>query len=431
MASRNRKPSVPENRTDRERILVEAPDCRFCGAGISRSFVNLGVTPLCQTHISPDELNKMEPFYPLHALVCDRCLLVQLDEFVAPADIFEEYAYFSSYSSSWLDHARRYCEMAATRFALGASSRVVEIASNDGYLLRNFVEMGIPCLGIEPAKNVADEARKVGVESVNRFFGIETAGDVLKTHGPADLIIGNNVVAHVPDLNDFVGGIAKLLADDGVLTLEFPHLKNLVEQVQFDTIYHEHFSYFSFISISRVLEAHGLEVFDVEQLATHGGSLRVFAKRVGCEKHTVTDAGADLLRVETDCGYGSIDFYTGFQPSVDKIKRDLLSFLVEQKAAGKSIVGYGAPGKGNTLLNYCGIGPDFLDYTVDQNPYKQGKYTPGTRIPILDPSRIKETQPDYLLVLPWNLIDEISSSHSYVSEWGGKFVVPIPSLHEV
>ena len=410
--------------------LEARSECRFCRAPLSRTFVDLGVTPLCQTHITKEQLNAMEPFYPLHAMVCERCLLVQLDQYVSASDIFEEYAYFSSYSDSWLKHASDYCDMATQRFGLDAKSLVVELASNDGYLLRNFVDKGIPCLGIEPAANVAEVARERGIETLTKFFGTKTAGEVRGTVRPADLIIGNNVLAHVPDLNDFVAGMKILLAQDGVITMEFPHLLRLMDETQFDTIYHEHFSYFSFYSVDQVFRAHGLVIFDVDQIPTHGGSLRIYATHTPSAQALSANIEA-LSREETAAGLDHIESYLGFQERVNTIKRDLLEFLIGAKRAGKSVVGYGAPGKGNTLLNYCGIGTDFLDYTVDRNPYKQGKYTPGSRIPIRDPARIRKTKPDYLLILPWNLKKEIVSAHAYVGEWGAQFVVPIPRLETV
>ena len=384
--------------------------CRFCHSALSTTFVDLGVTPLCQTHISHDQLNAMEPFYPLHALVCDQCLLVQLDEYVAPDDIFSEYAYFSSYSDSWLRHAADYCTMITDRRQLGPNSLVVELASNDGYLLRNFVAAGIPCLGIEPAANVAEAAREQRIRTLTEFFGAATARQVRSEYGTADLIVGNNVLAHVPDLNDFVAGIETLLAPSGAVTMEFPHLLRLMDEVQFDTIYHEHFSYFSFLTVTEVFRRHGMAVFDVEELPTHGGSLRIYAAHEGEEE--IREAVGKLLTVERKAGLESLDAYRDFQPRVNTIKRDLLAFLIDAKRNGKQVVGYGAPGKGNTLLNYCGIGSDFLDYTVDRNPYKQGKYTPGSRIPIVPPERIVETRPDYVLILPWNLREEIVSSNS-------------------
>lgn len=400
--------------------------CRFCAAPLNTSFVDLGVTPLCQTHVSPEQLNAMEPFYPLHALVCNQCLLVQLDEYVAPDDIFSEYAYFSSYSDSWLRHAEEYCRMAAERFQLTDESLVVELASNDGYLLRNFVTAAIPCLGIEPAANVAEVARKHGIRTLTKFFGAATAKEVKTEYGAADLVVGNNVLAHVPDLNDFVAGMKILLGESGVITMEFPHLLRLMDEVQFDTIYHEHFSYFSFIAVTSVFRHHGLQVFDVDELPTHGGSLRIYAAHKG--RFEESEAVNQLLAVERQAGLHQLHGYFGFQERVNTIKRNLLAFLIEAKREGKSVVGYGAPGKGNTLLNYCGIGPDFLDYTVDRNPYKQGKYTPGSRIPILSPERIAETRPDFIMILPWNLRDEITASHAHVAEWGARFIVPIPRL---
>lgn len=405
---------------------IAGRSCRSCGASLDTTFVDLGVTPLCQTHVAPDELNRMEPFYPLHALVCSECLLVQLDQYVAPDDIFSEYAYFSSYSDSWLEHATAYCDMAIERFELDGNSFVAELASNDGYLLRNFVAAGIPCLGIEPAANVADAAREQGIRTLTKFFGAVTAREVREEFGSADLVIGNNVLAHVPDLNDFVAGMKILLAESGVITMEFPHLLRLMDEVQFDTIYHEHFSYFSLHAVRRVFLRHGLEIFDVDELPTHGGSLRIYAAHEGREG--ARESIERLHAAEARAGLQDIAGYTGFQQRVDAIKRDLLAFLIEAKEAGKSVAGYGAPGKGNTLLNYCGIGTDFLDYTVDRNPYKQGKYTPGSRIPILAPERIAATRPDYILILPWNLRDEIVRAHAYVADWGAKFVVPIPKL---
>jgi hypothetical protein len=405
---------------------VNGSRCRFCAAPLSYSFVNLGVTPLCQTHVSPEQLNEMEPFYPLHALVCAECLLVQLDEYVAPDDIFTEYAYFSSYSDSWLRHAADYCTKITERCRLSTDSLVVELASNDGYLLRNFVAAGIPCLGIEPAVNVAEVAREKGITTITEFFGAETARQVRSEYGAADLIVGNNVLAHVPDLNDFVAGIAALLAPSGAVTMEFPHLLRLMDENQFDTIYHEHFSYFSLLTVAGVFRLHGMIIFDVEELPTHGGSLRIYAAHKGQEE--VCGAVESLLETEREAGLDSLAGYADFQPRVNAVKRDLLEFLIEAKRAGKQVVGYGAPGKGNTLLNYCGIGRDFLDYTVDRNPYKQGKYTPGSRIPIVAPERIAQTQPDYILILPWNLREEIVSSNAHVTDWGGRFIVPIPQL---
>jgi SAM-dependent methyltransferase len=403
-------------------------DCRFCGTPLRHTFVDLGMSPLCQTHISPDQLNHMEPFYPLHAYVCHKCFLVQLNEYVAPGDIFTEYAYFSSYSDSWVEHARRYAEAMTRRLDLGAQSRVVEVASNDGYLLQHFVRLGIPVLGVEPAANVANVAREKGIPTTVRFFGRETAHGIAAETGQADLLLGNNVLAHVPGLNDFVAGMKVLLKPRGVITMEFPHLYRLMERNQFDTIYHEHFSYFSFFTVEKVFAAHGLTLFDVEEIDTHGGSLRIFARHVDNDALTVAPAVGRLRQRELDEGFARLETYSAFAEQVRETKRAILEFLTGAKRAGKTIVGYGAPGKGNTLLNYCGIRQDFLDYTVDRSPYKQGKYTPGTRIPILAPEHIRETRPEYVFILPWNLTDEIVGQMGYIREWGGKFVVPIPKV---
>lgn len=391
--------------------------CRFCGAALRTTFVDLGVAPPCQSQIAPDALDRMEAFYPLHAYVCDECFLVQLQEFVSPENIFTEYAYFSSYSSSWVEHARRYAAAAVGRFALGAHSRVVEIASNDGYLLQHFVAAGVPALGIEPAANVAEAARAKGVPTLSEFFGCASARRVLHDHGPADLLVGNNVLAHVPDLNDFVAGMKILLAPHGVITMEFPHLQRLMAEAQFDTIYHEHFSYFSFVVAERVFAHHGLKVFDVDELPTHGGSLRIYAQHSEDTTRKVEPRVAALRERERADGVLSIARYRGFEQQVQRIKRDLLAFLIDAKRRGQRVVGYGAPGKGNTLLNYCGIRTDFLDFTVDANPYKQGHYTPGTRIPIHAPEKIREARPDFVLILPWNLKDEITRQCAYVGDW--------------
>jgi len=403
-------------------------DCRFCGTRLRRTFVDLGMSPLCQTHIAPEQLNHMEPFYPLRAYVCHECFLVQLDEYVAPGEIFSDYAYFSSYSDSWVEHARRYAEAMTGRFRLGAQSRVVEIASNDGYLLQHFVRLGIPVLGVEPAANVAKVAVEKGIPTTVRFFGQKTARDIAHETGQADLLLGNNVLAHVPGLNDFVAGMKILLKPQGVITMEFPHLYRLMERNQFDTIYHEHFSYFSLYTVEKVFAAHGLTIFDVAEIETHGGSLRIFARHADNVALPVEASVAALRQRELDEGVTRLETYAAFAEQVRETKRAILEFLIGAKRAGKTVVGYGAPGKGNTLLNYCGIRQDFLDYTVDRSPYKQGKFTPGTRIPILTPERIRETRPDYVFILPWNLLDEIAGQMSYIREWGGKFVVPIPKL---
>ena len=402
--------------------------CRFCGTQLRHSFVDLGMSPLCQTHIAPKQLNHMEPFYPLHAYLCHECFLVQLDEYVAPGDIFTDYAYFSSYSDTWVEHARRYAGEMIRRFKLDAKSQVVEIASNDGYLLQHFVHEGIPVLGVEPAENVAKVAREKGVKTTVCFFGRETATAIAVEAGQADLLLGNNVLAHVPDLNDFVAGMKILLKPDGVITMEFPHLYRLMERNQFDTIYHEHFSYFSFITVEKVFAAHGLTLFDVEELDTHGGSLRIYGRHTENSLLDVSSNVSALRQHELNEGFSRIETYSAFAEQVKETKRAILEFLIGAKRAGKTVVGYGAPGKGNTLLNYCAIRQDFLEYTVDRSPYKQGKYTPGTRIPIHDPERIRQTRPDYVFILPWNLTEEITGQMAYIRDWGGKFVVPIPRV---
>ena len=406
----------------------KASPCRFCGHLLRVTFVDLGMSPLCQTVIRPEQRQLMEPFYPLHAYVCEQCLLVQLEEFVAPHDIFSEYAYFSSYSDSWVAHARRYTHAMCDLLGLGPSHRVMEIASNDGYLLQHFVAKGVPVLGIEPAANVAKVAIEKGVRSVVKFFGRATAREIRTEYGSADLLIGNNVLAHVPDLNDFVAGMKILLAEHGTITMEFPHLMRLMAENQFDTIYHEHFSYFSLLAVERVFSHHGLTIFDVEELGTHGGSLRIYARHAEVQERPLTPRLLELRQRELQDGYGTLERYTSFGPQVMATKRDILKFLIGAKDAGKKIVGYGAPGKGNTLLNYCGIGTDFIDFTVDRNPYKQGTYTPGMHIPVLAPEAIRDARPDYIFILPWNLREEIVNSMSYVREWGCKFVVPIPRI---
>ena len=414
--------------TTQQPIRLDGFNCRFCSTPLKTTFVDLGMSPLCQTHITAEQLHEMEPFYPLHAFVCDACFLVQLQEFVTPGDIFSEYAYFSSYSTSWVEHARRYADMVRERFGLSAGSKVMEIASNDGYLLQHFVAAGIPVLGIEPAANVAKVAVGRGIPTTVQFFGRETARSIAAEHGKADLLLGNNVLAHVPDLNDFVAGMKVLLAPTGVITMEFPHLMRLMAENQFDTIYHEHFSYFSWVTVERVFARHGLTLLDVEQLPTHGGSLRIYGRHAENQALAVTRRAEALRQTEIADGFETLERYRGFDRQVKRTKNQLLRFLIDAKEQGKTVVGYGAPGKGNTLLNYCGIRTDYLDFTVDANPYKQGKYTPGTRIPILPPEAIKVAKPDYILILPWNLREEISRTASYVREWGGRFVVPIPEV---
>jgi 2-polyprenyl-3-methyl-5-hydroxy-6-metoxy-1,4-benzoquinol methylase len=405
--------------------------CRFCGHAVRHTFVDLGMSPLCQTHITSAQLNHMEPFYPLHAYVCERCFLVQLEEFVAPGDIFSEYAYFSSYADSWVEHARKYCALMCERFGLDRRSRVVEIASNDGYLLQHFVARGVQVLGVEPAANVAEVAIEKGIPSVVKFFGSKTARELASEFGRPDLLLGNNVLAHVPDLNDFVSGMKLLLGESGVITMEFPHLLDLMQHNQFDTIYHEHFSYFSFATVTEVFRQHGLTLFDVERIPTHGGSLRIYGRHTEDASKPVSARAHELLAVEERFGLRKLETYAAFAEQVRETKRALLEFLIGAKRAGKRIIGYGAPGKGNTLLNYCGIGTDFLDFTVDRNPYKQGKYTPGTHIPIRHPDELIKARPDYVLILPWNLKDEILATIGKIPELRARFVVPIPSVQVV
>jgi SAM-dependent methyltransferase len=402
--------------------------CMCCEAPLKHVFVDLGMSPLCESYVSREDLNRVEHFYPLRVHVCDRCFLVQLEEYVSPESIFTEYAYFSSYADSWVEHMRRYADMISDRLALGPKSFVVEVASNDGYLLQHFVRKGIPVLGIEPAANVARVAVEKGIPTLVKFFGEETARALVESGRKADLICGANVLAQVPRLRDFVKGLKILLAPDGVVTIEFPHLARLMAGNQFDTIYHEHFSYFSLHAAERVFSDQGLEIFDVEELPTHGGSLRVYAKHVGQASHSPTDRLKRLRQEEEASGVRRLDTYLHFSEKVQETKRNLLEFLIGAKRAGKRLVGYGAPGKGNTLLNYCGIRTDFLDFTVDRSPYKQGRFLPGTHIPILHPDRIREHRPDYVLILPWNFKDEIVAQMAYVREWGGKFVVPIPDV---
>lgn len=407
---------------------MKKPQCRFCNETLSVTFANLGMSPLSNSYITPAQLQTMEPFYPLHAWVCSKCLLVQLQEFESPKEIFTDYAYFSSYSDSWLDHCSAYADQMVRTLELTPNARVVELASNDGYLLQYFKAKNIPVLGIEPAKNVARVAIDKGIPTEVLFFGTETAQDLKNRGHSADLLIGNNVLAHVPNLNGFVRGMKTLLKDTGVITMEFPHLLRLMEDNQFDTIYHEHFSYFSLTTVEKVFAHHGLTIFDVESLPTHGGSLRIYARHTENSARPITPRVKKLKDAEEHKGLLDIGTYQDFSNKVKATKRGLLEFLIQAKENGKSIVGYGAPAKGNTLLNYCGVGADFLDYTVDRNPHKQGHFLPGTHIPIEKPEKIATTRPDYLLILPWNLKTEISSQMSIIREWDGKFVVPIPKI---
>lgn len=402
--------------------------CRFCQAPVDQPFVDLGSTPLANAYLTEADLARPEPSYPLRAFVCTQCWLVQADSFVPPEDIFSHYAYFSSYSDSWVEHARRFTEMARRRFGLDSTSHVIEVASNDGYLLKHFVSAGVPVLGIEPAGNVAEVARAIGVPTEARFFGRETAADLVARGLSADLVIGNNVLAHVPDINDFVGGFARVLKPDGVISLEFPHLLRLIEGVQFDTVYHEHFYYLSLLAVETVLAAHGLKVFDVEELPTHGGSLRVLACRSGSAAHP---AGAGLAKVRADeqaAGLDRVETYAAFQRRVTPIRDGLRAFLDGARASGRSVVAYGAAAKGNTLLNVCGVGTDRIAYVVDRNPAKQDHFLPGSHLPIYAPERIAETRPDYLLILPWNIRDEVMRTMGQIREWGGRFVIAVPEL---
>jgi hypothetical protein len=393
---------------------------------VTATFVDLGMQPLSNAYVSPEAAEGMEPFFPLHARVCERCFLVQLPELQSPERIFTDYAYLSSLSDSWLEHCRRYADAMTAKLALGPGSQVIEVASNDGYLLRFFKEKGIRVLGIEPAANVAAIAAGKGIPSLPRFFGTVLANELVAQGTRADLLVGNNVLAHVPDLNDFVRGLSILLAPSGVLTMEFPHLGQLLAQNQFDTIYHEHFSYFSFLTAERVFGAHGLVVFDVEELPTHGGSLRVHASRADGPTRAVTSRVSALRAAEAAQGLGVMATYAGFAEQVCEVKRKLLAFLIARKREGKRVVAYGAPAKGNTLLNYCGVRTDFIDYAADRSPLKQGKLLPGTHIPVVAPERLRETRPDYVLVLPWNIQAEIAEQLAYVKDWGGRLFVPIP-----
>jgi SAM-dependent methyltransferase len=403
------------------------PICRFCRNPIRRTVVDLGMSPLCESYVEADRLDDMEPFYPLHVRICDSCFLVQLRAYVPPEEIFTEYAYFSSYSTSWLEHARRYADMISERLRLGRDKLVVELGSNDGYLLQAFVERGISVLGIEPAGNVAEVAVERGVPTEVAFFGADTARRLAAEGRRADLLVANNVLAQVPDLNDFVAGMRLLLAPGGVVTIEVPHLLRLLDRNQFDTIYHEHYSYFSLGTLQRILSAHGLTIFDVEELSTHGGSMRVYAAHA--DGHVAADGSvADLLAREDAAGLSTPEPYASFAARVQETKRRLLEVLISIKREGRSVAGYGAPGKGNTLLNYCGIRGDLVDYTVDRNPYKQGRFLPGTHIPIAHPSKIAERRPDFILILPWNLKDEIIEQLSFVRDWGARFIVPIQEV---
>ena len=404
--------------------------CRLCGAELTRTFVDLGMSPLCESYIPEEALDEAESFYPLHVRLCEACLLVQLPAYVSGESIFSDYAYFSSYSDSWVAHAKRYADAMTERLKLNPESLVTEVASNDGYLLQHFQAAGVPVLGVEPAANVAEAARARGIRTEVRFLGAESGLQIAQRYGRADLVAGNNVFAHVPGIHGFAAGLRALVKDEGTVTLEFPHLLRLIERRQYDTIYHEHFSYLSLLTSTRALATAGLRVVDVEELGTHGGSLRVYARpeENGDEP---TERVKAVLTAEESAGLHTVAGHEGFAPAVLKIKSDLLGFLLTAAREGRSVAGYGAPGKGNTLLNHCGIRSDLLSYTVDRSPFKQGKFLPGTHIPIYAPEHLAETKPDYILVLPWNLRDEISRQLSYVGSWGGKLVFPIPELEIV
>jgi hypothetical protein len=402
--------------------------CRSCGAQLEITFVDLGVTPLANAFVTAEALGRPEIFYPLHAYVCSECFLVQLEEFESPQNIFSEYAYFSSFSETWLQHAQAYARETIKRFHLGPKSQVIEVASNDGYLLQFFHQENIPVLGIEPAANIAEAAIGRGIPTIVKFFGEETAKELVQQGHQADLLVANNVLAHVPNLNDFIQGLRVILKSEGVITLEFPHLLNMMDECQFDTIYHEHFSYFSFLTINRIFSSRRMRIFDVEQIPTHGGSLRVYACHSDSLENPVSNRCGLLLDRERARGLGSLKTYRSFEQRVRQAKREFLRFLIEAKTEHKIIAGYGAPAKGNTLLVYCGIRTDFVEFTVDRSPHKQGLYLPGTLIPIRDPQELRRARPDYVVILPWNLKDEIMEQIAFIRGWGGKFVVPIPSV---
>jgi hypothetical protein len=416
-----------ESVADRTQITANSARCRFCAAPLRQTFVDLGMSPLCESYLKADQLNGMEPFYPLHVKVCGECFLVQLEEYVSREHIFTEYAYFSSYSDSWLKHSSNYVDMISERLALGAGSLAVELASNDGYLLQYFVKKGIPVLGVEPAVNVAKVAERKGVSTLVKFFGCQTAREMVADGQSADLVVGNNVLAQVPDLNDFVGGIRIVLKAKGVATLEFPHLVRLMTENQYDTIYHEHFSYFSLLAVEKICAAHGLVLFDVDEIPTHGGSIRIYLRHVEDDAKPVAEAVSKLRDSEFAAHLDQMETYATFAEQVMESKRALLELLIQLRRRGKHVAGYGAPGKGNTLLNFCGIRNDFIEFTVDRNPYKHGRFLPGTHIPIYPVEQMKERRPDYILILPWNLKTEIVEQLAYARKWGAKFIVPIPT----
>jgi SAM-dependent methyltransferase len=406
------------------------PVCRLCGAILRSTFVDLGMSPLCERFLTADQLDDMEPFYPLHVRICDACLLVQLPSYVPPEDIFREYFYFSSYADSWVEHARRFSESMIERLGLDGSSRVVEVASNDGYLLQHFQARGVPVLGVDPARNIAEVANQRGIPTISEFFGRRLAAAILAEHGPADLIVANNVYAHVPDLGDVTAGFAALLAERGTISIEVQYLPRLIERNEFDTIYHEHFSYYTVRTLRAALARHGLRVIEAQELPTHGGSIRVLAAHDTDPRPTNGNVDA-LLEAEAAAGYDTVAGHAGFAARVAATKRALLAYLIEQQSAGRSVAGYGAPGKANTLLNYCGIGPDLLRFTVDRNPSKHGRFTPGMHIPILAPEALDASPPDVVLILPWNLRDEIAAQLAPLRARGSRLVVPIPALEEL
>lgn len=403
--------------------------CNFCHMPLHHLVTDLGMQPLCEDKIRREDLHKMEPHFPLKVYVCEHCLLVQAPPVVSPEVIYRDYAYYSSYSDTWLEHAKQYVEYVSKRFEIGPNALVAEIASNDGYLLQYFMAKGIPVLGIDPSREIAEYAqRERGIKTEIRFFGYQTAQDLVRQYGQADLIVGNNILAHVPDINDFVKGMKHFLKADGVITMEFPHLERLIAENQFDTIYHEHFSYLSFTAVKNIFDHYDLTLFDVQKLNTHGGSIRIHACHKADQSKPVAEAVRQLLKQEHEEGMDTLSYYDQFNEKVKETKRKILEFLIQAKREGKQVAGYGAPGKGNTLLNYCGVRTDFLDFTVDRNPHKQGNFLPGSHIPIYHPDTIKETRPDYLFILPWNLKEELIHYNSYIREWGGKFVIPIPEL---
>ena len=419
---------ISPNFKQREKHIEKGLHCRFCNAELSHVFLDLGMCPLSNSFLTLEQLKSVEPTYPLRTFVCNQCLLVQLEGFGSPEHIFSNYPYFSSYSESWLRHAQEYVNMMIRRFGFDTNSQIIEIASNDGYLLQYFKERNIPVLGIDPARNVAKMAEERGIKTITKFFGTKTAKELLLEDKQADLLIGNNVLAHVPNLNDFVAGMKILLKKRGIITMEFPHLLKLIEQNQFDTVYHEHFSYFSLFTAQKIFSYHNLTIFDVDELPTHGGSLRVFVKHEDNDDVSTTQNVGILIDREKQFGLADVSTYNKFAERVEQVKQHIKDFFNMTKKAGKSVVCYGAAAKGNTLLNYCGIGTDFVEYVADRSPYKQGLFLPGTHIPIKSPEKIRETKPDYLVILPWNLKDEIIEQMNYIRNWGGKFVVPIPDV---